>query len=117
VKRGARRGPSARALDVPAQKRCFDCRLELPSASFYTNRASRDGLQSRCRACDSEHRRARSEIVVVSSRLDAARERARRRALFVAPPARVRSLDDAPVGGLLLAGYRAPRVGEKEIEE
>ena len=32
-------------------KRCSTCRLTLPPEAFSTRRASRDGLQNRCRAC------------------------------------------------------------------
>lgn len=35
-------------------KRCGRCRLEKPVSEFHRRRQSRDGLQGRCRACNTE---------------------------------------------------------------
>lgn len=40
----------------PTTKRCIDCLDYKPLDSFYVNRGSNDGLQSRCKPCDNNKR-------------------------------------------------------------
>lgn len=45
-------------------KTCIDCNRSKPRSAFYRNCSAKDGLQSRCKACDNRGRaaRARGEI-------------------------------------------------------
>src|SRR5690606_37318735 len=36
---------------LPTEKRCTKCREVKPAADFWRNRATKDGLQSQCKAC------------------------------------------------------------------
>ncbi|MFJ2293181.1 endonuclease VII domain-containing protein [Streptomyces sp. NPDC087894] len=47
--------------DIPAGKKCSRCRKALPTESFASNRAMRDGLQAYCRECSAEYYRQRQE--------------------------------------------------------
>ncbi|WP_329023744.1 endonuclease VII domain-containing protein [Streptomyces sp. NBC_00890] len=47
--------------DIPARKECSRCRRTLPTESFASNRAMRDGLQAYCRECSAEYYRQRQE--------------------------------------------------------
>jgi hypothetical protein len=45
-------------MHLPGAKRCFLCRVVRPVREFHRQAASRDGLQSYCRECAREYRRA-----------------------------------------------------------
>ncbi|MDX3056122.1 endonuclease VII domain-containing protein [Streptomyces sp. NE06-03E] len=47
--------------DVSASRKCSRCRRALPTESFASNRAMRDGLQAYCRECSAEYYRQRQE--------------------------------------------------------
>jgi hypothetical protein len=71
-------------------KRCCTCRLELPVEAFSRRRASRDGLQSRCKACwradylaNTEQRKA---VAAASARVALERHRAALTAYLASHP-------------------------------
>jgi hypothetical protein len=79
------------------EKICVDCELPLALSSFYTNAASKDGRQSRCKSCDNKRRAEYNHPE------DA---RARRPAAEVAGPVeRATYSYEGISGGFLIYGY------------
>ena len=39
-------------MEEPKLKKCIECKERKPESAFYKNRKAKDGLQSRCKACD-----------------------------------------------------------------
>ncbi len=47
-------------MNTPTHKRCTKCHAVKMAAEFYSCRTAKDGLQSKCKACDREWARDRN---------------------------------------------------------
>jgi len=92
------------------EKICIDCGFPYPLGAFYTNTATKDGRQSRCKECDKKRRTEynRGLHVKVSERDDYVRDGARKQAMEATVPA---AAADKPYiykgvsGGFLIYGF------------
>jgi hypothetical protein len=91
------------------EKICIDCQLPYPRDAFYTNSATKDGHQSRCKECDKKRRTEynRGLHVKASERDDYIREATRKQAMEAVSVV----VADKPYayegvsGGFLIFGY------------